>query len=125
MTGSRVVLQAQGDAERAAAVLHESLALNRDLGNRGGIARSLAGLAWLAAMQGQAERAVRLLGQVEALGEATGLVMTAQERPLYERVVTMAQSALGKKAFAEAWAEGRGMTLDEAVADALSVMAKE
>jgi predicted ATPase/DNA-binding SARP family transcriptional activator len=125
LAGLGVVLQAQGDAERAAAVLHESLALNRDLGNRGGIARSLAGLAWVAAAQGQMERAARLFGQVEALGEAAGSVMTAQERPLYERVVTMAQAVLSEEAFAAAWTEGRAMTLEQAIADALSVMAKE
>jgi non-specific serine/threonine protein kinase len=106
-------------------VLHESLALNRDLGNRAGIARSLAGLAWLAAVRGQIERAVRLFGQVEALGEATGLVMTAQERPLYERVMSMARAALSGEAFTAAWAAGRAMTLEEAVADALSVRAEE
>jgi hypothetical protein len=106
-------------------VLHESLALNRDLGNRAGIARSLAGLAWLAAVRGQIERAVRLFGQVEALGEATGLVMTAQERPLYERVMSMARAALSGEAFTAAWAAGRAMTQEEAVADALSVRAEE
>jgi predicted ATPase/DNA-binding SARP family transcriptional activator len=123
LAGLGVVLQAQGDAERAAVVLHESLALNRDLGNRGGIARSLAGLAWVAAVQGQMERAARLFAQVEALGQATGLVMFAQEQSLYERVVTMARAVLSEEAFAAAWAAGRAMTVEEAVADALSVMA--
>jgi hypothetical protein len=64
-----------------------------------------------------------MFGQVEVLGEATGLDLFAQERPLYERVVTKARAVLSEEAFAAAWATGRAMTLEEAVTEALTVTA--
>jgi hypothetical protein len=61
----------QGDALRAAACFAEGLALSREigsrLGSRYGIAMNLAGMAGVAAAQGQPDRSARLFGATDAL----------------------------------------------------------
>jgi hypothetical protein len=67
----------------------------------------------------RSERPIRLLGAGEAFCETLGArppVAIAQE---YERTVAAGRAALGEAAFAAAWAEGRAMSLDEAVEYAL------
>jgi hypothetical protein len=87
--------------------------------------------AGLAGRQQQWARAVRLLGAVErgveSLGAASlrapggnerqGLPVALPEE--YQRTVDAARAALGEAAFAVAWAAGRGLSLEEAVALAL------
>jgi predicted ATPase/DNA-binding SARP family transcriptional activator len=125
LVGLGGVLQSQGDDERAAAVFQEGLALNRELGSRYGVAMSLGGLGWVAVAQGQPERAARLFGQVEVLREASGVPIFELVRSLWESMVDTARGALSEEAFARAWAEGRAMTLEEAIADALSLTAEQ
>jgi tetratricopeptide (TPR) repeat protein len=125
LAGLGAMLQLQGDDERAAAVLAESLALNRELGDQYGIAVGLAGLAQVATVQGQPERAARLFGMTEALGYGTTAPVVGVNRLLYERAVATARAGLSEEAFAAAWAQGRAMTLEEAIADAFSLAAKQ
>jgi predicted ATPase/DNA-binding SARP family transcriptional activator len=119
------VLQSQGDSEQAAVVLQESLALNRELGSRPAITVSLEGLAWVAAVQKQPERAARLLGVAEAWRDAVDPLVFTPVRPLYEHVVATARAGLSEEAFAAAWAQGRAMTLEEAIAYAFSLTAEQ
>ncbi len=85
-------------------------------------AYSLVGLAGVAAGRGQAERAARLFGAVEALREATGVEITyPPSRALHESDVSTARGQLSAEAFEAAWAEGRTMALGEAAAEALAV----
>jgi tetratricopeptide (TPR) repeat protein len=114
-----IVVRAQGDYERARVLLEESLTLFRELGSQWGIVNALEELAKLAGVKGQRERAARLLGAAEALREAIGAPMYLPERSDYEQIVTELRSALGDEAFAVAWAEGRAMTLEQAIAYAL------
>ena len=44
---------------------------------------------------------------------------SAARRSVWEREVTVVRAALSQDAFAAAWAEGRAMTLEQAVAYAL------
>ncbi len=46
--------------------------------------------------------------------------MDPDYRPNYERSLTLARKAVGEIAFAAAWAEGRAMTLEQAIEYALS-----
>jgi hypothetical protein len=110
------VRQHQGDYERAAARFRESLAMFRELGNKRGIVECLAGLAGLAAKQGQPQWAARLLGAVEALLGALGAAWWPADRVEYERNLAAIQAALDEETFAVAWAEGQAMTLEQAIA---------
>jgi predicted ATPase/DNA-binding SARP family transcriptional activator len=84
-----------------------------------GLFYALAAFGCLAAAEGRLERAARLCGATERVGEAAGVVMVPHERTWYDRAVAAARAGLGAEAFATAWAAGRAMTLEEAVAYAL------
>jgi hypothetical protein len=62
-----------------------------------------------------------LLGAVEALIQAIGLVQDSvdQDEYEYERGVAAARAHLDEEAFAEAWAESRAMSMEEASSYAL------
>ena len=79
-------------------------------------------MAGVAARQGRAEHAVRLFGAVEALCETMGVdVPSLTWRALNERDLAGAREQLDAGTFdAAAWAEGRAMTLEKVVAEALT-----
>jgi predicted ATPase/class 3 adenylate cyclase len=113
------VAHARGNDERARTTHEESLALFRDLGDTGGTAMSLEGLAGVAEAMGRTERGARLFGAAEALREAAGQALSPVEYAEHDREVAVARVTMGDEAFAAAWAEGRAMTLEQAVAYAL------
>jgi ATP/maltotriose-dependent transcriptional regulator MalT len=107
------------DLARAAALYAESLSLRWDHGDNVSVESCLRGLARIALLAGQDERATRLFGAGEALREAIGadearLAPTADE-------LAKAREALGESVFAAAWAAGRALSLADAVAEALAV----
>lgn len=77
-------------------------------------------LAATAAAQSQMERAARLWGAAESLREAMGALLPSSERSERDRSIAAVCSALSKEAFATAWAEGSGMSLERAVEYALA-----
>ena len=61
-------------------------------------------------------------GAAETLRETSGAPIPPVERPAYESSVTAARAQLGEKPFATAWAEGRLMTQEQALAAREPVM---
>ena len=110
---------AQGHLRAATTQYTESLRTFQELGDPG-IIWSLAGLGSVAAMGDQAERAARLWGATEALRERSGKRVAPASRATYESALAAAQAQLGNEAFAAAWAAGRALSIDEAVAEALA-----
>ena len=108
-----------GNFARARSLYAESLALRRELGDGFAVAQSLEDLAVLAGTEQRAALAVRLLGAGEACCETLGIRPPVALAVEYERTVTEGRAALGEAAFAAAWAEGRAMSLEQAVAYAL------
>jgi predicted ATPase len=113
------VAYSQGEYEAARALNEESLAICRELGDQRGIAYGLEGVAAAAGAQGQPERAALIFGAAEALREVLGAPLTPSDRAEYDRYVAAARAALDEAAFAAAWAEGRALPLDQAIAIAL------
>jgi hypothetical protein len=113
------VARIRGEYERAAALLGESLALSRDIGAKDLLAEGLSVLAWVEAARGQAARGARLGGAARAVREALGVALPPYQQADQERAVQDMRAALGETAFAAAWAEGRALPLEEAVALAL------
>ena len=112
--------QEQGDHRSARALFEESLAIRREQGDRQGIAETLEGLASGVSAMGRPGRAARIWGRAERLREEIGCPVKGDERLLYDRHVAAARAALGDDAaFDLAWQEGRTMTLDRAVEDAM------
>jgi len=108
-----------GDHATARALLREAGDAYRELGSRTNIADYLETAAWTSAAEGDARGSVRLLGAAQALREKTGTPLQPGVRAEYETFVATQRAALGEEAFAAAWAEGRAMSWQEAVAYAL------
>ena len=114
------VAREQGDFVAASSRYNESLAIQRELGHRRGIAYSLDGLASIAAPLGDALRAARIWGAGERLREEAGLPMSPAERSQHDRLVGAVRATPGvEAAFARAWQEGRALTLEQAMELAL------
>ena len=83
------------------------------------MAEILERLAWVAVAQSHVSRAVRLGGAAESLWEAINIPLALEERADHDRAVQAMRRALGEEAFAVACAEGRALSLDQAIALAL------
>jgi non-specific serine/threonine protein kinase len=114
------VVYLQGDYPRADLLLREALEPMR--------ASRLAGealadcLDWLAAIAGtrqQPERAARLFGAASAQWRSAGWVRWAPDQPAYERDLAMVRAQLQEQPFAAAFAQGREMSAEHAIAYAL------
>jgi DNA-binding CsgD family transcriptional regulator len=105
----------QGNVTAARALYKQSLALMSER-NHSEIATCLEGLADVLAALGELTCAGQLWGAAEALREATGEPMFPIYRTAYECGVASVREALGEQAFAVAWAQGRSMTPQEALA---------
>ncbi|HSH79264.1 MAG TPA: hypothetical protein VLA19_12125 [Herpetosiphonaceae bacterium] len=122
------VLIEHGDHARARALLTEGLHFAQHYGSRSHLTWALEGLACLATSecmaQGKpvagAQRAARLFGAAEALLEPSGELLPPAERSEHERHVAIARAQMDEAAWQAAWAEGRAMTLEQAVAYALA-----
>jgi len=120
MDGLGTIMQYQGRYDRALAIHMQCLTLAHEMDDQRIIALSLEKLAGVAAGTGSAERAARLLGAAEALREAIHVPVESIDRPDYERFLSATRVGLDKKSSSAAWAEGRAMTLEQAIACALN-----
>ena len=111
----------QNDFALAQGYIAEALALSWELGNREGIANGLENMGCVVAAREQHRQAARLLASAAQLRGAIGAPLSLVDRVENERVVAEVRAALGEVAFAQAWAEGHAMLLDEAVTTALAV----
>jgi non-specific serine/threonine protein kinase len=109
----------RGEYSEARALFIESLRLHQGW-HLWGLAWRLEGFAGLAAMAEEPHRAARLYGAAEAMLERVGAKFHWIDRLGYERYVATARAQLGHDAFNTAWAEGRALTSEQAVAYALA-----
>jgi non-specific serine/threonine protein kinase len=114
-----IVAMEQGHFDRARALHRATLPLKRNLGDREGLAATLVNLAYLAVRAGDAARAARLCGVAELAHESIGAVLPPWERTLAVKTVDLARAALGNTAFSAEWENGRRLSLDQAVTEAL------
>jgi non-specific serine/threonine protein kinase len=108
-----------GDLDEAGACYREAVAMARKLGNTYLIAICVDGSAAIAVERGRLELAARLAGAAEAEYESLGAPLEALDAAFRARYVEKLRGALDPEAFAPAWAQGRSMGLDAAVAEAL------
>jgi DNA-binding CsgD family transcriptional regulator len=101
--------------ENSLDLAHRALAERADHGLRGYIADSLEAVARSGTLVNPTADDVRLLAAADAARRALGLPRGAHRQPMFEETVARLRTSLGE-AFQEAWAEGSGLDLDEAVA---------
>jgi non-specific serine/threonine protein kinase len=104
-----------GDLESAANGCQESLTLNMKLGHQQGVAACVSGLACVALARGDAIVAAQLFAAVESQIEKFGVSLLPSDTVEFERNVARARDELGEETFAAAWAEGRTMTMEQAI----------
>jgi predicted ATPase/class 3 adenylate cyclase len=114
----------EGDRPRAAVLQREALPLRRALRDVLALANSLANGAEFAAVGGQPEVAARLLGAAEALRLRGGVTIDPFNLDDPDALMAQVREQLGEPAFAEAWAKGESLLLDQAIADADAVFAE-
>jgi predicted ATPase/DNA-binding SARP family transcriptional activator len=110
----------QGDVDAGRALLEESMAMFREMGHRYGLARSLKRLAGLSLAMRHTERAARMYGAAVSLREVIGSPLGPLGQAELDRDVAAIRASLGEPAFAQAWAEGGALTLEQAIDYALS-----
>ncbi|MER7501352.1 BTAD domain-containing putative transcriptional regulator [Nonomuraea pusilla] len=110
-TGLGWIAAAEGDAEEAAARQREALATALDLRSRPHAAGAVEGLAGVAALRGNHERAALLLGAARTL---RGITRVGD--PDVAAVEDAARARLGGERYARAHAEGARLTREEALA---------
>jgi len=84
------------------------------------IASFLVTFAGSIAALGQLERAARLVGASEAALERMGAFHQPTDKPEIDRIIADVRARLDNTTFQIAWAEGQALSLDQAVANALS-----
>jgi non-specific serine/threonine protein kinase len=110
-----------GDHPLAATHFAASLVAHRELGDRWFVVFDLLGLAAGLFAQGRRGEAARLLGAAEALGAPAGADLAGVGNVTYASFLAEAEACLREAPFAAAWAEGRALPLDRAVAYALAL----
>ncbi len=108
-----------GDYMRAEALKKESLIMHMELNTKYYIGMSLGCLSGPAVMQGHPKRAARLLGASEGILKGMGASQQPADQIEIDHYFTAIREQLDEEAFQEALAEGKGMSLEEAVAFAL------
>ena len=112
----------QENYDEARGRYEESLTIARELGDGRTIAYLLGDMGGLAALEGQAQRALQLVGAAEGLREDIGAPIPPADQAILDRLLEPARLALGAAVTASAMAEGRAMSLEEAIEYALQIM---
>jgi predicted ATPase len=114
----RVAYQ-RGNYEQAKAFYHEGLVLRSEGQLKFGIADCLERLAEVAVAQNLPERAARFFGAAEESRVRTGYRLPPIDQETNESGVAAARNKLGQERYDSLKAEGRGMTIEQAITYAL------
>ncbi|HEU5102726.1 MAG TPA: tetratricopeptide repeat protein, partial [Roseiflexaceae bacterium] len=117
---------ALGEYERARRLLSESVAFSQHSQHRRVIAFALIAFASAISSGRQpsaddVRAAARIWGTVEAQREEVGLFLPVAESTRYERAIAHARAWVRPDEWAATWAEGRAMSLEQAIAFALAL----
>ena len=108
-----------GDTQRAAVLFRECVPLAVREGDRWGLLELFAGLADIAVQAGDPSLGARLLGAANRIQTELGIELQSYVALIRTRALETARSALGAEAFADAWAKGGTLSLEEAIAAAM------
>ena len=106
----------QGEPEQADRDAHDALATVASIGGYGAAPDALECLAALAVGTGNHREAARLFGAADAIRQRGGLVRFKIFDAFFDFPVAALRDGMGEKDFESAWAEGAGLSTDEAIA---------
>jgi predicted ATPase/DNA-binding CsgD family transcriptional regulator len=110
------VLATEGDYAAAQTLFEQSLAISCELNEQWVATVYLVNLGEVVAAQHKLAWAAQLWGAAEVLRDAFSVPIPLAQRADYERSLSAARVHLGERAFAAAWAQGRAMTPEQALA---------
>lgn len=108
-----------GDYEVARTRFAESAAALAEIGDRRNLVKCVEGLAEIDLYRKRLERATQLFGASEAIREKLGTPLPSTYRANYEHAISALCAQANEELLAEWWAEGRTMTLEQAMERAL------
>jgi predicted ATPase len=110
----------EGRPQDALAMLNDAYRLDQEFGDPSEIAMDLIWFARALAFAGREGTAAQLLSRSEAMREELGVSHPAWVNAMKDEAMSRARARLDEVEFAEAWEQGRTVTVDEAVALALN-----
>jgi predicted ATPase/class 3 adenylate cyclase/DNA-binding CsgD family transcriptional regulator len=116
LTTRALVAIFQGEPEQAERDAHAALAIMVSSRAYAAAPAALECLAVLAVDAGSHREAARFFGAAEAVRQRTGEARFKFYDAAYETSVALLRDAMGEKDFESAWAEGTGLSTDEAIA---------
>ncbi len=119
LQNSASAIHCQGDHARATRLARESLRILQGQMIKASVVVSLALLGGLAGSGKRPKRALRLFAAAETLRDAIGFHFYHADQVAHDRDLAAARAQLDEATCAAAWAEGRAMTLEQAIAYAL------
>jgi predicted ATPase len=112
----------QGDLRRAVAIVREGLAACTTLQDRLLLTTGVRAAFALVGERGDATGSARLLGAADALTQAAGATLGVAERVAADRVVAALRDQLTREDIAGAYLDGRTLSFDEVIAQALMLL---
>ncbi len=118
------VARERGDVPEAKAAYTRLIRAWKDLGQLPAVAQQLECFAFIAVAEHEPERAAQLLGAAQALRDAIQSTRRDDEQAEHESFLVSLRGQLDSDAFAGAWAQGRAMDMDRAIAYAVTPAAE-
>ncbi|MFV8319889.1 LuxR C-terminal-related transcriptional regulator [Mycobacterium sp. 23] len=115
LTVRAFIAAAQGEPEQAERDVHDALTIAAQTQGYMKVADTLECLARLAADEGNAAYAARLLGAVHGIRQRKGHARYPMYQAGYQAAVAAVREALGDNAFEDAWADGAALSIEEAI----------
>jgi len=109
----------EGHYEKATQMYRTTILEWKRLGHRAAVANQLECFAFIAKIREQPERAAKLFGAAEMIREVIKIPMNGMEQVEYDREVGELRAGMNEDDFKKLWAEGRSMSLEQAVEYAL------
>jgi predicted ATPase len=119
--GLAAVRYLAGDVPQAAALYGESLQQSHAMAFWPLVVSSLLGLAGIAIEVGSPVAGARLLGAAEGIASSLGAPMYTRDHPVHDRVLATVRLALDEQRFANVRETGRALSIEVAIAEALTV----
>lgn len=110
----------EGEAGRARELSRQGLQLAHAINNKLQLATNLALLAGAVGALGQPQQAARLLGASERAMERLGAFHQPNDKREIDGMIATVHAQLDEETFQSTWAQGRELTLEQAVAQALN-----
>lgn len=111
--------RAIGNYAEAKQTYRETIKVFQDYGNRPSVAHQLECFAMIAVVEEEPQRAAKLFGAAEAIREITGHKRTDEEEAEETHFMRRLRAMLTEAEFNALWAEGKSMTMEQAIELAL------